>query len=635
VLRAIALDEVTAADRCGGKATALGALRRAGLPVPDGFALGHEVFAAGAAIPPELSTDVSAGAAALGRVAVRSSMSTEDAAGGAGAGVFASQLDVAPADVWDAIRAVWASAASPLAEAYARRRGAERIEVGVIVQRHVAGRRVTIYTRPPGAPATDEVWIEADGERRREPRASGDPRVALALAAEAALALDGGADVELIEGDGGELALVQARPIVHPVRAARAAPPPALFAFTRATPGVTWRWDAAHNPSPLSPAQAGLVERVDAAGAAPYRMRVVAGFLYATAGAGAAPDAPADASALTAIVDDALARALAALGAAGAAPSVADAIAAYLAFYRIWAGEAAPPVAAARRAVARDVPPDDPAWRPRGTISELLAAGDREALVAIAPAWDVAAPTLDEQPAWLDAARTAATARAAAPRPPQPLDDRRALAAAVAHLAERDDLAFARAQALVRRALLADAARRGLDPLDDVFWLPLDEVADATSAIDPVRAHARAHGARAAAARAAAWDMPLAVVDGTPAPAPPEAVAGGVLRGTGVGARATGRVAVLSDLIFADGGPPPATLAGAVLVVPAVTPALALFAQSAAAIVADHGGALDHGAALARELGIPYVICRGASRALTPGDVVVIDGDAGTITPVR
>src|SRR5262247_3531017 len=119
-MRAIALDEVVAGDGCGGKAAALGAMTRAGLPVPAGFALGHEVFAgvvgvggpggelalddvghafaaaeeaaARAVVPAELEADVRARAAALGRVAVRSSMSIEDARGGAGAGVFASKV---------------------------------------------------------------------------------------------------------------------------------------------------------------------------------------------------------------------------------------------------------------------------------------------------------------------------------------------------------------------------------------------------------------------------------------------------------------------------------------------------------------------------------------------------------------
>src|SRR5262249_11942808 len=155
---------------------------------------------------------------------------------------------------------------------------------------------------------------------------------------------------------------------------------------------------------------------------------------------------------------------------------------------------------------------DDPAWRPLATITARLAAGELDALGALAQAWDVAAPTADEAPALFDDAKAAAAARATLP-PEAPRDPRRALAAAVAELGGADGLASARAQAVVRRALLAEAARRGLDP-DDVFWLPLDELADPAREIDPMRARAVAHAGRTAAIRARAWDMPLAVCDG-------------------------------------------------------------------------------------------------------------------------
>jgi pyruvate,water dikinase len=72
--------------------------------------------------------------------------------------------------------------------------------------------------------------------------------------------------------------------------------------------------------------------------------------------------------------------------------------------------------------------------------------------------------------------------------------------------------------------------------------------------------------------------------------------------------------------------------AGSIAVVRAVTPALALALDEAAAIIAEHGGILDHGAALARELGIPCVTgCTGAWDALAEGAMVAVDGDAGTI----
>ena len=71
-------------------------------------------------------------------MAVRSSATIEDGAAGAAAGVFSSRRAVPVAEVWDAIRAVWTSALTPLAAAYARKRGGA-IAIGVIVQEYVAG----------------------------------------------------------------------------------------------------------------------------------------------------------------------------------------------------------------------------------------------------------------------------------------------------------------------------------------------------------------------------------------------------------------------------------------------------------------------------------------------------------------
>src|SRR5690606_28065103 len=116
------------------------------------------------------------------------------------------------------------------------------------------------------------------------------------------------------------------------------------------------------------------------------------------------------------------------------------------------------------------------------------------------------------------------------------------IAEVAAELAERDDMLFARAQWLVRRALLARAAELKLRD-DDVFWLPLDEVATATT-LDPDDAHRRASGARAAAERASHWQMPI-VVGGEVAPA------GEPLRGVGTGPRVAGRVVRFASLASA------------------------------------------------------------------------------------
>jgi phosphohistidine swiveling domain-containing protein len=697
-----------ATSGCGGKAAHLATLVRAGLPVPDGFVLSHAAFAtiAGEAGPIALDevgrsvdrmsraiveTQVPAGlqkavdirAAALGILAVRSSISIEDQPGGGAPGIYESQIEVHPRDVWSAIRAVWVSALSPLAVAYARHRGVAQVEVGVVIQTYMRGRRCTVYTRPPGHPILEEAWIEPAGATlsrvRRDDR---DARLRLALAAETAIGAHGGADVELIEASTGPV-VVQARPIRHAAGpsvvaelrgtitpATRVPPPQGLFAFTRRTPGQVWRWDAAHNPEPMSEAQAGLVELVDeprrfplmlpsAAGGrvAPYRQRVVAGYLYWTAAEEGAPAAatlrvPSSATSLRQQWARLDGKMVAALDAAGKAPKLPAALDAYLAFYRIWALEVSPLLAAARSVlpgrIANATGDADRAERlaaalsgprtttvaarvnaaARGVISdgELLAAiGD------LAPSWDVAVPTFAETPERVRAAVERARRRPLTP-PPVPLsqelatvksilgaglDEAVAVGRLAGDLSELDDIRFARAQSMVRRALLA-AAPHGVAPAD-MFWLPLDEVA--SGAISSAEnAAARASGARAAAARAATWEMPFAVVEGQPVPT----ASGDALRGVGTGARAIGRVVHVA-------GPSPVA-AGAVAVVRAVTPALALALDEAAAIVAEHGGILDHGAALARELGIPCVTgCAGAWDALAEGAMVAVDGDAGTI----
>jgi phosphohistidine swiveling domain-containing protein len=81
-----------------------------------------------------------------------------------------------------------------------------------------------------------------------------------------------------------------------------------------------------------------------------------------------------------------------------------------------------------------------------------------------------------------------------------------------------------------------------------------------------------------------------------------------------------------------DGGALP-MMAGQIVVAPAATPALALALVDARALVCATGGLLDHGAAMARELGLPYVVgCAGAWDALTTGELVAVDGEAGTVS---
>ena len=56
----------------------------------------------------------------------------------------------------------------------------------------------------------------------------------------------------------------------------------------------------------------------------------------------------------------------------------------------------------------------------------------------------------------------------------------------------------------------------------------------------------------------------------------------------------------------------------------------------AAAVVTDVGAPLSHAAIVARELGIPAVIgCGNATMRLRTGDLVRVDGTAGTVEVLR
>jgi len=69
-----------------------------------------------------------------------------------------------------------------------------------------------------------------------------------------------------------------------------------------------------------------------------------------------------------------------------------------------------------------------------------------------------------------------------------------------------------------------------------------------------------------------------------------------------------------------------------VVAAPSVTPATLVQLAGAVALVCEHGGALGHAAALARELGMPCVVgCAEITRELRPGDQLLVDGDAGLV----
>lgn len=72
---------------------------------------------------------------------------------------------------------------------------------------------------------------------------------------------------------------------------------------------------------------------------------------------------------------------------------------------------------------------------------------------------------------------------------------------------------------------------------------------------------------------------------------------------------------------------------GEILVAPATTPAWTVQMGRAKAYVTMHGGMLSHAAVIARELGLPAVTgVADVMRLVKTGDLVEVDGDAGTLT---
>jgi pyruvate,water dikinase len=683
-------DALEAVEEKGGKARSLRRLAAAGLPVPRAFVVTARLFqvmrARGPALPATLvepssvtaALDAAAALAAApwpagfaaelaaaiewlggegaaeggggGRVgspsrsaegrgvrfAVRSSAALEDRADALGAGIFLSRTDVAARDVPAAVREVLASGLAPAALAYAARRGLppEALAMAVLVHPYTPGDAAgTAAFDPAAAP---EPAIEPTAGR---PSEAARTRIA---AAARALAIEGPVELEWV-ATGDDVLFLQLRPHVAPAR--RPWHPDELT-------GGDWSWDAAHNPLPLSPAQAGLVALVDERCRVAFRQRVVGGYLFFAPVAVAAPPRADAAEALRSVARTAEQR----LSAQGPEPTLEEALELFVEIYEPLYGTVQPAARAARDALAaflrrhghadrlggllRGVPSlatqrarraaaiaatEDPTERAAAVAAYLALFGDE------APVWDVATPTYAEDPGAL--ARLAPAASLPAPAEPVPLDvpaaareEASALLAAArdaAAVAEDDDVLYARLQARVRHALLREGRRlqaaNVLARPEDVFWLPLEDVRRHARHEAPLTLAAVTHAVAAAREQhAAALADPPPLAGALAADSRP----GGVRGKPASGGRALGRVHVHTP----GGAPVPA---GAILVARTLLPTeLPLVAP--AAVVVETGGTLGHVAAQARERGLPAIVdAPGASTAFREGDQVLVDGDVG------
>jgi len=632
----------------GGKARGLAVLAAEGYATPAGFVLTDELFRALRAGGPPLPRDLDAAAlAALDRAAdalesapfpetfeaelaarlislgaaslsVRSSFATEDQASDIAAGIYESRTDVALADVGAAVRAVLRSAVSPAAAAYARARGLALAgpPVAVLVHAYVAG---DAHGHAAHDPRSTPLIVPRTGALT--PRAREQLDTALRALA------DGHGPVEIEwTASGDAVTFLQLRPFQAP------APAPRWSGFAGLPPeeSARWRWDAAHNPLPLSPAQAGLVALADERCRIGIRQRVLGGYLFHAPGGPAPPQAIAPHQ-VRAAFDSLRADAEARLAALGAEPDLEAALALFLSVYEPLFGVIQPGAREGRNALERFLR----AHLPGISLAQLLTgvhsmaserrrlASDPAQYLALfgdeAAIWDLAEPTYRERgltavpaatvPPPIPAAPFASLSPALRAEGEQLLATARACAA----VGEDDDWLYARLQTAVRRAILALGRRLepALDGPEDLFYWPLPAVRAAAAGQLPPDPRALTRAGRVS-------------VEAARRDPPPASNPGAVLRGSGTGGRALGRVH------HHDRAHPVTDLPDAVLVAHTLLPT-ELPLLRAAALVTDTGGPLDHVAAQARERSLPAVVGAAGASRLAEGALVLVDADQGLV----
>jgi hypothetical protein len=353
----------------------------------------------------------------------------------------------------------------------------------------------------------------------------GAARARIEQAVRALASTNGPVELEWVVTDG-HPTFLQLRPLQSPARMpGRAAATVALPSFDplsaakdRDLNDTDWHWDAAHNPLPLSPAQAGLVSLVDEQCKIGLRQRVVGGYLFYATDPTSETTPIGAADALRGLWEAARQR----LG--RPTPTLEQALETFVAIYQPLFGVVQPNSRAATgvlaaflrrsgfdpapllpkllsgvssaaterarraRALAEAI---DPKLRAAALASYLEEFGDE------APRWDVAAPTWRERSASLErlmrgtkrrradrrslvARGIGGGARALARGRARAMGIRLSVARRAVAVAEDDDALYARLQAHVRRALLREGERlwtTGVlaDP-NEVFWLPLDAV---------------------------------------------------------------------------------------------------------------------------------------------------------------
>jgi pyruvate,water dikinase len=202
----------------------------------------------------------------------------------------------------------------------------------------------------------------------------------------------------------------------------------------------------------------------------------------------------------------------------------------------------------------------------------------------------------------------------------------------LAGLRELPKFAWLHAFAAMRRQLLAagtELAERGLlERADDIMFLDLREAlaaADGKDQREPVAAR-RTDYERECRRRSVPG---LLLSDGTipEALTPRTPAADGTLVGMAAApGAATGRARVILDPAGAQVEP------GDILVAPTTDPGWTPLFLTAGGLVTETGSPMAHGPTVAREYGIPAVICvRDATQLIATGQLITVDGASGTV----
>ena len=612
------------------------ALATRGLPVPPGVVLdlssAREVFGAEAASDDPARAWVEAELAAGHQLIARSAGCSEDREQTSGAGLGMSIPGLKGVSALDTALAIIES------------HGRSLVGVGelqsertlMLIQREIPRRALLVVVR--GAEPGDRFYCEVHGQGAGpEPLAEGrspdwagplsdwsdEGREAVReLALEVAKTEGGshGVDLEIVVDPEGKAWLVQARPLTTPLH-------PGWSAFSEAVARAGQQkhmrgsllLDGEHNPAPLSPAHAWLMRRL--AKLRPGKSGdpvVLSGWLYVRVlprelGSGTS-EVMGVYEALEWLRDQALPEARRAHTAfvegLAKAPDIrsalAEAEALFLTMIDAYVGRLVP----ARKAALARIPASEREPMPAASTTPLTLRARAHFLDVIPAVWDIASPSLAEL---LDDIE--------ADEDDEALPEREAAAARL--LGEWDDHLFACGLAPLRALWRYAAKRLEIDPAR-VFLLGGDELValdeDPLALGDADELERELQHRETLEEQQRSLEPPSRIIDGQPLPHP----FGGRLRGLAIGEPFDGPIAQRRDLRELLADPPPAD---AVLCIPSLTAqaAVALAQLGVRAVCTEYGGALAHGALMARELGLSALIgCKGCT-GLAEGTLVRVD----------